>query len=89
MNVQASRKSLVAAAHVFRIANIVLCVTHLVDFAFIGRHPTDLIAAVGFALMAYGGLDHRSASTVDKKAQFATGIGLALALGAVLTQFLL
>lgn len=96
MSDQTIRKPLTAGAKLFLVIAIVLCLVNLADFAFNRHQWTDLIIAVGFALMAYGTYkngnrnrpDGEHDRTFNKNAQVATGIGVALALGALGLQLL-
>ena len=49
-----TRKSITTGAKVFVAAAVVLSAWSIVDFAFFGRHISDLLASTGFGLWAYG-----------------------------------
>ena len=92
----ASRKELTAGEKVFLAFAAVLSVINLVDFMFYGWRLLDLVVAVGFALIAYGtyrngltGFGRRNETPVDRTAQYASGIGVAMALGAFVVEHLL
>ena len=97
MTDQRVRNPLTTGAKSFLAVAIVLCLINLADFAFYARRATDLVVAVGFALMAYGtykngnksGLDHDNDPTFDKRAQYATSAGVILVFGAFVAQYLL
>lgn len=90
------RRNLTAGAKVFLVVAVVLGAINLVDFLFYGRKITDLVIAIGFALMAYGTYRNGNRSrpdstddpTFDKNAQYATVAGIILVVGAVLATYL-
>lgn len=92
-----ARRNLTTGAKVFLVIAAVLGAINLVDFLFYGRKITDLIIAIGFALMAYGTYKNGNRSrpdsaddpTLDKNAQYATVAGVVLVAGAVLASYLL
>ena len=97
MNDRVARRNLTTGAKVFLVLLVALGVIDLVYFLFWGNKLTDLVGAIGFALMAYGTYkngnrnrpDNENDLTFDKKAQAASGIGVVVVLGSVLASYML
>lgn len=97
MTDQRTHKQLTTGAKAFLVVAIILCIANLIDFAFYERRLTDLVVAVGFALMAYGTYkngnrsrpDYEGDPTFDKNAQYATGAGVILVLGSFVARYFL
>lgn len=96
MNDLVSRPRMNFGAKAFLAFAVFFSAVNLVDFLFYGRRATDLLIAIGFALIAYGTYTNglRSSSTsrpgdppLDKGGQYASGIGSVLALGALLASY--
>jgi hypothetical protein len=92
-----ARRNLTRGTKVFLVSLVVLGVIDLAFFLFWGKQLTDLVGAIGFALMAYGTYkngnrkrpDNEDDLTFSKKAQSAYGIGLVLVVGSVIASHLL
>lgn len=89
----ASRGRLSAGSKVFLAFAVVLSAVNFIDFVFYGWRIFDLCVGVGFALIAYGtyrnglvGFGGADEMVVDKRAQYASGIGVVLALGAFVAE---
>ncbi len=90
-----TRKHLAAWDKAFLALAVVLAAISLVDFVFYGNHLRDLLLAIGFALMAYGtfknGIKGRPDSTndrtFDKRAQYLSGTGVALAIAGIIMGY--
>jgi hypothetical protein len=89
------RNELTTGAKAFLWVAGVISALHLIDFAFHGWKITDLLVAVGFALMGYGTYENglrrfrEEVPPPDKRAHIASGVGVVLALGATLARHLL
>lgn len=89
-------KDLTTGAKVFLAVAAILGLINLADFLFYGRQLTDLIVALGFALMAYGtyknGLRRfrdQGEPARDKVAQYASGAGMLMVLGSIAAGYVL
>lgn len=89
----ASRVTLSAGSKVFLAFAVVLSAVNFVDFVLHGWRIVDLCVGVGFALIAYGtyrnglvGFGSADERIIDRPAQYASGIGVVLALGAFVAE---
>jgi hypothetical protein len=81
---------------IFLAVATVLSLVNLVDFAFYGREPTDLVIGIGFALMIYGTYKNGSRSppaeddpTFDKAASYGSAAGVVMVFAAIAAEYLL
>jgi hypothetical protein len=91
-----SPKDLTTGAKIFLVVAAILGSINLIDFLFYGKRPTDLLIAIGFALMAYGtyrnGLRRfrdQAEPPRHRLANYASGVGVILVFGAVIASYVL
>jgi hypothetical protein len=90
-----ARTPLSTGAKIFVWVAIVIGTLRMLDFVFYGQAIRDLLAAIGFALMAYGVLKNGlrpaigdRAAAVDIAGRYATNIGALLIVAAFVLQWL-
>lgn len=98
MNDLVARQKLTTGAKVFLAFAVFFSAVYLADFVFYENLVTDLLIAIGFALVSYGTYKNGLRSGVkvnpndpalDKGGQYASAIGTVLALGALLASHVL